>query len=315
MIIIALRNFIYGRFRMNMVAHIWHTITNSSGPLRHNARSMLDIPCDQFEKLLSLALDSFITSTQYIEDHCLYRARIEDSTDPHTHQQHLWYPPQPDKIRMGRFNKAGEAILYTSNDRITAMIELWHSLGEEEKKQSVISINLCSIVPKLESCTRLDLAHLGLIDNNFSPNPAEQILGNPHMNPTFLSQIASPDDPEYINRLNLHEAVDKFLSMICTHNSEGAYQFSNEIWQKLKKIPTIGGLIYPSVANDLSTKNFAILPSSADGVFRIDSVYKYQIPRSALPADLPCFKELMDKYHVNTGEVDQKSGEIKWRRR
>ena len=159
---------------------------------------------------------------------CVYRARRLNQDRPYyfTAENELWAPPA-ECVRMGRLNKEGESLLYTSHSPTSLPSELRLAPGDE----------FCLIRYRIKAGKNLILASIGLSDQDqtiFSVIPRDQS--------TWTKQAK-------INREIIMDFLTTEFTKDVGYGTEYLYRASVLIGHSYFRRPETHGYIYKSVAH------------------------------------------------------------------
>ena len=220
----------------------------------------------------------------------------------------IWYCPPAKSTSIGRFNRPYSAMLYMSDNPASALKEVNAKIGE------VISLGI--IKPKEPDSTSFMLTHLGMSNNRIG-NCIDRMKNDPNLNLDHISQIVKANPDNWIDHLNLKAAIDLMVAKICTDEFEFCsdyhkYEYTNALWEIYRKIPELEGLVYPSIAADLSSVNLAILPDSADGKLKLEGIIEFEMTEELCEVKSDDFSATLERTKTRCGIPNMLTGEIQW---
>lgn len=190
----------------------------------------------------------------------VFRARPQNKGEVFQHVSEVWYPPA-EKVSRGRFNAAGEPVLYVSNRPHAAIFEMRPKVGD---RFTLLAIHRKDIGQRIQ-CISVGMSRC---------QAAEVAVGGAHMNwdkldmpPKLQARWKLID--QYLGDLSLHPCPDG--------EADGIYKATNAIARLFDGIPDVDALKYPSVAVDLGAVNFRLTTSKADELFKAGEAWMIEI--------------------------------------
>jgi RES domain len=266
----------------------------------------IDGDIDDFTTLLDILMDDLAVSTVSLVSKKLYRCREIRAC----HISDLWYCPA--KIsKIGRLNREGESVLYTSPSWQTSILEC-------NLKPGCI-VTIAEIEPKNKKFFTANMAHLGLSLNKIGNNVLEYMNNDPTLEIGYLANVADSSDTDWIDKFNLNAACNFMISKLFTDDDDIEisdkiihYEITNLLWDRYKKIPNLDGAIYPSIKNDMTSLNAAFTHDYCDEKLKISNFWEFEIPSEFFSKNISEINQLETFTTIRKGAPNYVSGLIDW---
>lgn len=204
----------------------------------------------------------------------------------------LWYPPARLISRIGRANGVNEPVLYTSSNGVTAVSELRPEPGDA----------FCVMELGLRDPGRgLHLHELALAESS-ERRSTEESISVFHQTDRGRAHLENTENVAKLDRIRQF-MVDQFTRLVLPGN-EHEYGVTLAI-SRFHRNPGIDGLMYPSVARNLTGTNAVFTAPVADRLFRPTNFCMVRV--DAIGSDsIPSFRVIQEAAALG------RDGRIRW---
>ncbi len=241
------------------------------------------------------AFSGYITRSVIAGSNGVWRARVNETGQSFEDASDLWFPPADKVGRRGRFNEAGQSMFYCSDKIYSAIDEMRPSAG------AVMTVLAAGAKSPGAS---LSFGHVGVHRAIAEP----EIVGNMGGGLRALEEWI-----EHLDRLGIRRrwlALDDYLTEIAASvyapsEQDDRYKMTNALARMLLQPPDIEGIIYPSVAAEMTAFNICLPPKNADKYFYPFETWEVEVVAPPTPGDSSAVRFL------RKGAVGD-SGQISW---
>tara|TARA_R110000868_G_scaffold411718_1_gene707978 strand:+ start:1632 stop:2588 length:957 start_codon:yes stop_codon:yes gene_type:complete len=241
------------------------------------------------------AFNGYITRSIIMGSNGVWRARVNAIGKSFDDASDLWFPPTAAVRHRGRFNEADQSLFYCSNKISSAVEEMRPSTGD------IITILVAGAKSPGANIT---VAHVGVHRAISEPEVINDMGGGLR---------AVEDWVAHLEKMRIRArwlALDDFLTDISTSvytdsERDWRYKLTNALARMLLEPEGIEGIIYPSVASDMTAFNICFSPKQADQHFYPFEAWEIQVIAPPLEGESSVAKFLR---HGVVGD----SGKITW---
>jgi hypothetical protein len=211
----------------------------------------------QVDDRIRRALNGYITRSMILGSNGVWRARVNVAGQTFEDASDLWFPPNEVVRQRGRFNEEGQSVFYCSDKLSSAVEEMRPSSGD------IITI---LVAGAKAPGANMAVAHVGIHRAIAEPEVTNDMGGGLRGIEEWI---------EHLETMHIRArwlAIDDFLTDISTSvyadaERDSRYKLTNGLARMLMEPEEIEGIIYPSVAADLTAFNICLPPKKADQYF------------------------------------------------
>lgn len=212
---------------------------------------------EQVDDRFRRAINGYITRSIIMGSNGVWRARVNAAGQTFEDASDLWFPPKSVVRQRGRFNEEGQSVFYCSDKVSSAVEEMRPSSGD------IITI---LVAGAKTPGANIAVAHLGIHRAIAEPEVTNDMGGGLRAVGEWLQHL----EAMHIRARWL--AIDDYLTEISTSvyadvERDSRYKLTNALARMLMEREGIEGIIYPSVAADLTAFNMCLPPNTADQYF------------------------------------------------
>jgi hypothetical protein len=242
-------------FGLILKNHNYHDFNRRLGNLKRLDPSKYT--SEQIDSRFRMALQGYITRTIIIGSNGVWRARSNEFGNVFEDAADLWFPPAAEVVRRGRFNEARKSVFYCS-DKISSAVEEMRPIAGDR-------ITVLFAGAKSPGAS-ISLGHIGV---HLAVTETD-IVGN------MGGGLRSDDDwIKHLDQIGIRRrwlALDNYLTDIAARDyspaeQQDCYKITNALARMLMQPSGIQGIIYPSVAADMTAFNMSFPPQIADKHF------------------------------------------------
>jgi hypothetical protein len=223
----------------------------------------------------------------------VWRARVNAAGQTFEDAADLWFPPEEAVRQRGRFNEVGQSVFYCSDKISSAVEEMRPSFGD------IITILVAGAkTPGAD----IAVAHVG-IHRAIAESEVTNDMGG--------GLRAVEEWVQHLETLHIRArwlAIDDFLTDISTSvyadvERDNRYKLTNALARILMEQEGIEGIIYPSVAADMTAFNICLPPKQADQYFYPFEAWEVEVVTPPLNGEGSIVKFLRHGIVSDSGKI------------
>lgn len=247
----------------------------------------------QIDDRFRRALNGYITRSIIMGSNGVWRARVNAEGQTFEDAADLWFPPKEVVRQRGRFNEVGQSVFYCSDKLSSAVEEMRPSSGE------IITI---LVAGAKAPGANIAVAHVGIHRAIAEPEVTNDMGGGLRAVEEWVQHL----ETMHIRARWL--AIDDFLTDISTSvyadvERDSRYKLTNALARMLMEPEGIDGIIYPSVAAEMTAFNICLPPKQADQYFYPFEAWEIEVVASPLNGEGSIAKFLRHGIVSDSGKI------------
>lgn len=248
---------------------------------------------EQIDDRLRRALNGYITRSIILGSNGVWRARVNAAGQTYEDATELWFPPEAAVRQRGRFNETGQSVFYCSDKISSAVEEMRPSSGD------IITVLVAGARTPGASIT---VAHVGI----------HRAIAEPEVINDMGGGLRGPEEwVQHLETMHIRArwlAIDDLLTEVSTsvyadEERDNRYKLTNSLARMLMEPEGIDGIIYPSVAADMTAFNICLPPQQANQYFYPFEAWEVEVVVPPLNGEGSIVKFLRHGTVNNSGNI------------